>query len=88
MGKFFNALERFEKERRMESVEQNLRKVDYIALLKYDRLTEKLDLFDRNIVVDLETPQRLLDNNLVYPDGKLSPEGLSLCKKHEHSKNR
>ena len=82
MGKFFDALERFEKERLVASAKPKLKKADYIALLKFDRVTGKLDLFDRNIIKDIETPQRLLDNNLIHPDGKLSPAGLNLCKKH------
>ena len=85
MGKIFSALERFEKERHLESEKQRLRNADYMALLKYDRKTGKLDLFNREIIKDFETPQRLLDNNLVFPDGKLSPKGLRYCKKHEKS---
>lgn len=86
MGKFFNALEKFEKERLGKAVNQRLRKSDYAALLNYDRVTGKLDLHNRDIIKDIETPQRLLDHNLVFPDGKLSPAGLSLCKKHDNSK--
>ena len=88
MGKFFNALEKYEKERQEDAVKQRLRKKDYIALLKYDRVTGKLDLYNRTIIKDIETPQRLLDNNLVFPDGTLSPAGLRLCKKHEDSRMR
>ena len=83
MGKFYKAFEKFEKERLVESVKQKLKKSDYIALLQYDRVTGKLDLFNREVIRDIETPQRLLDNNLVFPDGKLSPEGLSFCRKYE-----
>ena len=83
MGKFYKAFEKFEKERLMESAKQKLKKSDYIALLQYDRATGKLDLFNRDVIKDFETPQRLLDNNLVLPDGQLSPEGLSFCKKYE-----
>lgn len=86
MGKFFDVFEKYEKERLMRTSAQKLRKVDCIALLKYDRVTGKLDLFDPQIIKDFETPQRLLDNNLVLPDGMLSPKGLAFCKKHE--KNR
>ena len=85
MGKFFKALEKYEKERLAETVKQKLRESDYFALLKYDRETGKLDLYNRDIIKDIETPQRLLDNNLVFPDGKLSPAGLRLCKKHGSS---
>ena len=83
MGKFYKAFEKFEKERLMESAKQKLKKSDYIALLQYDRATGKLDLFNRDVIKDFETPQRLLDNNLVLPDGKLSPEGLNFCEKYE-----
>ena len=86
MGKFFDALEKYEKERLRESVKQRLRKSDYVALLKYDRITGKLDLYNRDIIKDIETPQRLLDNNLVFPDGKLSAAGLSLCRKYGNLK--
>lgn len=83
MGKVFDALEKFEKERLMRTSVQALRKADLEALLKYDRMTGKLDLFDREIIEDPESPQRLMDNNLVYSDGRLSPKGLNLCEKHE-----
>lgn len=87
MGKFYKAFERFEKERLMESVKQKLKKSDYIALLQYDRETGKLDLFNREVIRDIETPQRLLDNNLVFPDGKLSPAGLNFCRKYENTED-
>jgi hypothetical protein len=82
MGKFFKALEKFEKERLEASVKQRLRKSDYAALLNYDRVTGKLDLYNSDIIKDIETPQRLLDNNLIFPDGKLSPAGLRLCREY------
>ena len=88
MGKFFKVLEKYEKERLEETAKQKLKKSDYAALLKYDRTTGKLDLFNRDIIKDIETPQRLLDNNLVYPDGKLSPAGMDLCKQHQNLKSR
>jgi hypothetical protein len=83
MGKFFNALEKFEKERLMRTSVLALRKADLEALLKYDRMTGKLDFFNPEIIKDPESPQRLMDNNLVYSDGRLSPKGLNLCDKHE-----
>jgi hypothetical protein len=83
MGKFFDAFEKFEKERLMQASAQKLKKADWKALLKYDRASEKLDLFNLEIIKDPETPQRLLDNNLVLPDGKLSPKGLIYSKEHE-----
>jgi hypothetical protein len=86
MGKFFDALEKFEKERLMGASVQKLRKTDLNALLKYNRMIGKLDLFNPEIIRDPETPQRLLDNNLVFPDGKLSPKGLTFCKKYEKNK--
>jgi hypothetical protein len=86
MGKFFDALEKFEKDRLMRASVQKLRKTDLNALLKYNRMIGKLDLFNPEIIRDPETPQRLLDNNLVFPDGKLSPKGLTFCKKYEKNK--
>jgi len=86
MGKIFDAFEKYEKERLMRTSVQKLRKADLNALLKYDRTSGKLDLFDPEIIKDPETPQRLLDNNLVFSNGKLSPEGLSLCKKYQNNK--
>jgi hypothetical protein len=86
MGRFFDALEKFEKERLMRASVQKLRKADLNALLKYNRMIGKLDLFNPEIIKDPETPQRLLDNNLVFPDGKLSPKGLTFCKKYEKNK--
>ncbi len=86
MGKVFDALEKFEKERLMRTSVLKLRKADMNALLKYDRMIGKLDLFNPEIIKDPETPQRLLDNNLILPDGKLSPKGLIFCKKYEKNK--
>ena len=84
MGKFFDAFEKYEKERLMRASAQKLKKADINALLKYDRLSGKLDLFNPEIIKDPETPQRLLDNNLVLPDGLLSPKGLIFCKKYKN----
>ena len=70
MGKIFDAFEKFEKERLVRTSVLKLRKVDLNALLKYDRRIGKLDLFNTEIIKDPETPQRLLDNNLVFPNGK------------------
>ena len=86
MGKIFDAFEKFEKERLVRTSVLKLRKVDLNALLKYDRRIGKLDLFNTEIIKDPETPQRLLDNNLVFPNGKLSPKGLVLCKKYKKNK--
>ena len=86
MGKIFDVLEKFEKERLMRTSVPNLRQADLNALLKYDHSIGKLDLFNSEIIKDPETPQRLLDNNLVFPDGKLSPKGFMLCKKYEKNK--
>ena len=83
MGKIFDVLEKFEKERLMQTSVLKIMKADLNALLKYDRSIEKLDLFNPKIIKDHKTPQRLLDNNLVFPDGKLTPKGLLLCKKYE-----
>jgi len=86
MGKVFDALEKFEKERLMRESVKKLREGDLDALLKYDRMSGKLDLFNPEIIKDSETPQRLLDNNLVFSDGRLSPKGLIFCKKYEKNK--
>ena len=86
MGKVFDALEKFEKERLMRTSVLALRKVDLEALLKYDRMTGKLGFFNPEIIKDPESPQRLMDNNLVYSDGRLSPKGLNLCRKHEKTR--
>ena len=86
MGKVFDALEKFEKERLMRESVQKLREGDLDALLKYDHMSGKIDLFNPEIIKDSETPQRLLDNNLVFPDGRLSPKGLIFCKKYENNK--
>jgi hypothetical protein len=80
MGKIFNAFEKYEKERLVRTSAQKLRRADVNALLKYDRTSGKLDLFNPEIIKDPETPQRLLDNNLVFPNGKLSPEGFRYVK--------
>ena len=88
MGKIFNAFEKYEKERLVRTSAQKLRRADVNALLKYDRTSGKLDLFNPEIIKDPETPQRLLDNNLVFPNGKLSPEGFRYVKNIERTKDR
>ena len=81
MGKIFDAFEKYKKENILKRANKTLKKQDWQALLRYNRATGKLDMFDRRIVTDMETPQRLLENKMIYPDGKLTKLGLSEVKK-------
>ena len=77
MGKFFDAFEKYNKDNIMERASQTLRDQDWQALLRYNRDTGRLNIFDRRIVTDMETPQRLLENELIHPDGRLTDKGLT-----------
>lgn len=94
MGKTFHALERYKKERdafRRET--EKLTDADWDALLRYDRHTGHL-LKSENGAGGLDsesvdrlkqsgTIQRLVESNLIFPGGKLTPLGKQAVRSKE-----
>ncbi len=90
MGKISDALDKFSRERREESLQPQvarmpLNQMDYDALVNYDRETGHLVKYDRHngqvdgqridLLKSQGTIQRLLDNELIHPSGKLTHRG-------------
>ena len=75
MGKIFNALEKYKKERKTTTRPGKLKPADYEALLQYDWATGKLDLKHPLVVQDPGTVQRLMTFRLIETDGSLTPAG-------------
>ena len=61
MGKIFNALEKYKKERRATTRTEKLKPGDYEALLQYDWATGKLDLKHPLVIQDPGTVRSLDD---------------------------
>jgi exopolysaccharide/PEP-CTERM locus tyrosine autokinase len=57
-----------------------LGKADMDALLHHDPETRKLDMSSPVIIKDPELVKRLLENNMIEPDGKLTPQALVRCR--------
>jgi len=57
-----------------------LNKADMDALLQHDPETRKLDMSSPLIVKDPAIVKRLLENNMIEPDGKLTPQALVRCR--------
>jgi len=75
VGKIFNALEKYKKERRATTRPQKLKPADYKTLLQYDRATGKLDLKHPLVTQDPGTVDRLMTYRLIEADGSLTPAG-------------
>ena len=75
MGKIFNALEKYKKERGATRHSEKLKPGDYEALLQYDRAAGKLDLKHPLVIHDPGTVQRLMTYGLIKADGSLMPAG-------------
>ena len=75
MGKIFNALEKYKKERKATARPGRLKQGDYEALLQYDWATGKLDLKHPLVNQDPGTIDRLLTYRLIEADGSLTPAG-------------
>ena len=56
-----------------------LRKTDWQTLMKLDRYTGKLDLKSKEVIKDPKSMKRLLDANMIFSDGKLTPEAKRKC---------
>ena len=57
-----------------------LNKADMDALLQHDPETRKLDISSPLIIKDPAIVKRLLENNMIEPDGKLTPQALVRCR--------
>jgi protein-tyrosine kinase len=75
VGKIFNALEKYKKERRATTRPQKLKPSDYEALLQYDWAAGKLDLKHPLVIQDPGTVDRLMTYRLIEADGSLTPAG-------------
>jgi len=75
VGKIFNALEKYKKERQVTTRPQKLKPSDYEALLQYDLATGKLDLKHPLVIQDPGTVDRLMVYRLIEADGSLTPAG-------------
>jgi exopolysaccharide/PEP-CTERM locus tyrosine autokinase len=75
VGKIFNALEKYKKERKASGRPGRLKQGDYEALLQYDWATGKLDLKHPLVNQDPGTIDRLLTYRLIEADGSLTPAG-------------
>ncbi len=95
MGKIFNALEKYQKERgadRQKNVQ--LTDSDWDALLNYDKKTGHLVKYDSKsggfdgssveILKKNGTIQRLLAQNIIFPGGKLTSRGKKLVEIHKN----
>ena len=92
MGKISDALDKYAKERRTRRLSR-LTRADVDALMAYDRETGHLLAYDAGsgqvgtvsieILRNKGTLQRLLDNKLITPGGKLTPNGVRYCEQAE-----
>jgi capsular exopolysaccharide synthesis family protein len=80
MGKIFNALEKYNKERKdfVESAEP-LQQQDLDALLQFNHRTGRLNLSSRSIIKDPEIVRRLVANQLIFDDGRITAAGEKKC---------
>jgi hypothetical protein len=56
-----------------------LRKTDWEALMQHDPSTGKLDLKSQSVLIDPSSVKRLLEAEMIDPDGKLTPEARKKC---------
>jgi exopolysaccharide/PEP-CTERM locus tyrosine autokinase len=74
LGKIFDALEKFSKERG-DTVSDRIKDSDYQALMQFDEATGKIDIQDLKITKDPRVFKRLKTYRLVNDDGTLTPAG-------------
>ena len=90
MGKIADALGKYEKERKAFS-HAGLTKADLSVLMAYDKKTGHLLSYDpgtghvdprsMEVLRNKGTIQRLLEKGLIFPGGKLTPNGLQECER-------
>ena len=57
----------------------NLRRTDWDVLMQHNRFSGKLDLKSKEFIKDPGSVKRLLQAEMIYPDGKLTPEAKKKC---------
>ena len=57
----------------------HLRRSDWGVLMRHDRLTGKLDMRSKEIIRDPGSVKRLLEAEMIDPDGILTPEARKKC---------
>ena len=60
-------------------VREKLTSSDWDVLMQYDRATRKLDVK----MQDADVVRRLLDNDMIFDGGNLTPHALQLCQELE-----
>jgi exopolysaccharide/PEP-CTERM locus tyrosine autokinase len=84
LGKIFDALEKFSKERGA-TIPERIRHTDYEALMQFDDATGKIDIEDPKIARDPGVLKRLKTYRLINDDGTLTPAGRT---KYEELKSK
>ena len=74
MGKIFDALEKFSKERGA-AVSDRIKDSDYEALMQFDDATGRIDIENPKVVKDPAVLKRLKTYRLINEDGTLTPAG-------------
>ena len=74
MGKIFDALEKFSKERG-GPVSDRVKEADYEALMQFDEATGRIDVADPRIAKDSRVLKRLKTYRLINENGSLTPAG-------------
>jgi hypothetical protein len=84
VGKIFDALEKFSKERGVTASDR-IKHSDYQALMQFDDATGKIDIEDPKIAKDPRVLKRLKTYRLINDDGTLTPAGRT---KYEELKSK
>jgi capsular exopolysaccharide synthesis family protein len=74
LGKIFDALEKFSKERG-DTGSERIKDSDYQALMQFDEATGKIDIKNPKIAGDSIAFKRLMTYRLINDDGTLTPAG-------------
>jgi exopolysaccharide/PEP-CTERM locus tyrosine autokinase len=75
LGKIFNALDRHLKEIQKLGGDDQFQFSDFMAILRCNNETWRIDINDKSIFKDHETVQKLIENKLILPDGKMTSKG-------------
>lgn len=86
MGKILNALHRHAKESHRGDPNHNLKLTDWQLLCQYDPNTQKLKDLDEDSLNSNPNAERLVENHLILPDGKLTKRGLLECENYVNDK--
>ena len=86
MGKIFNALEKFTKERGTGGHSGRISRADWDVLMQYDHQTGKLNVHDPSVIKSQEAVKRLVTYRLIQADGTLTPAGRVKCAELERQR--